>query len=99
MDFLDAEIYNWSSMESYRFSKLIIESLSVTNDSSERAVKLTSDFLNSSRKEVNFQRTLQVVEYQRKSKSNIRKMTRRSEECIIFLITFFLQTIKISLLF
>ena len=39
-----------------------MKSLPVINDSAERGVKLTSDFLHSASKEENLQNVLQVVE-------------------------------------
>ena len=45
----------------------------MVNDSAEREVKLTSDFLNTARKEEQFQSVLQVVEKSRKDTPDQRK--------------------------
>ena len=45
-----------------------MKSLPVINDSAERGVKLTSDFLHSASKEENLQNVLYVIEKNRKEK-------------------------------
>ena len=47
--------------------------LNLTNDSAERAVKLSSDFLSSAKNESQYQNVLQVVELNRNEIPNLRK--------------------------
>ena len=82
MAFLDKDIEVWPFSDEFQSSKTIVNSLNVTNDAAERGVKLTADFLNTSRKESKFQTILQVVESNRKSKTNIRKLNNKVEEYI-----------------
>ena len=73
MSFLELPVEEWSTNSDFIFSKAIIEGISVVNDCSERAVKLTSDFQSSSKTEEKFQDVLQVVEKDRKRRPNLRK--------------------------
>ena len=55
-----------------------MKSLPVINDSAERGVKLTSDFLHSARKEENLHNVLNVIEKNQKEnpdQRNIKKVT------------------------
>ena len=76
MDFLTSNPELWSESESYVQSKMIIESLNFVNDSAERGVRLTSDFLKAARNEAHFQNVLQVVEHNRSQKPNLRKKSK-----------------------
>lgn len=90
MEFLNKDIEVWPFLDEFKSSKRIINNLNVTNDAAERAVKLTADFLDTARKESKFQTILQVVESNRKSKTNIRKLNNKVEEYIIFIKVFIL---------
>jgi hypothetical protein len=50
-----------------------LEAINVINDSAERYVKLSTDFLSSARGEEHYQNVLQVVEGDRKEQPNLRK--------------------------
>ena len=52
----------WDQTKSYVSSATIVNKLNALNGPAERAVKLTSDFINSARNEDHFQNLLQVVE-------------------------------------
>ena len=54
-------------------SNTIVNKLNAVNDPAERAVEMTSDFINSARDEDHFQNLLQVVEHDRKTKTNLRR--------------------------
>ena len=55
----------WKDNETFNNSIEIISSLAVVNDSSERGVKLSHDYLCTAKKEGNQQSILQVVENER----------------------------------
>ena len=76
MDFLTSNPELWPESESYVQSKMIIESLNFVNDSAERGVRLTSDFLKAARNEDHFQNVLQVVEHNHFQKLNLRKKSK-----------------------
>lgn len=71
--FLTKPVGQWPMDPEFMRGKEIVDSFSVVNDAAERAVKLTGDFMDSARKEDNFQNILQVVEITRKSVPNQRK--------------------------
>ena len=54
-------------------SKSKVDKLNVVNDCAERAVKMTNDFVGSSKEEHHFQIVLQVIESDRKKKPNLRR--------------------------
>ena len=72
LDFVEEDIKEWEASESYISSKKIVESLNVVNDPTERAVKLSSDFVDSARGEDHYQNLLQVVENDRTNRPNLR---------------------------
>ena len=79
MSFLSLDVTKWEDETSFKRSKIIVERLNFTNDSAERAVKLTSDFIDAARTEENFQNVLQVVEDHRFNHPNIRKINSSSQ--------------------
>lgn len=76
-EFLHENAAVWSDMGSYQQSLENIDALNVVNDSAERAVKLTTDFLPFARSENTFQHILQVVESNRSKTTNIRKSSKQ----------------------
>ena len=66
--FLSYPSLTWSTFPEFEEAKATVKSLHVINDSAERGVKLTSDFLHSASKEENLQNVLQVVEKKQKEK-------------------------------
>lgn len=76
MDFLDDDIENWPGHPSFLISKEKMTCLNVVNDSAERNVKLSSDFLEAARSEEHYQNILQVVESCRKETPILRKRKR-----------------------
>ena len=75
MFFLTLDVEQWEDEQSYKFSRIMIERLVFTNDSAERGVKLTADFIDTAKNEDHFQNVLQVVEDQRYKHPNIRKIS------------------------
>ena len=71
--FLSKPVEYWPKDAGYLEAKLIINNLSVVNDGAERGVKLAYDFIDSSKKEDNFQNILQTVENDRRLIPNQRK--------------------------
>jgi hypothetical protein len=71
--FLVEEVDDWDTNASYQAAKVNIQAINVINDSAERGVKLSSDFLASARTESHYQDVLQVVERDRKETPNLRK--------------------------
>ena len=72
-EFLTEDVSDWSSHDGYQAALTNIEALNVINDSAERGVKLSADFLSTSKKEEHYQNVLQVVEGDRSRQSNLRK--------------------------
>ena len=72
-EFLELPPDDWGKCESYIHAKQRVSSLKVVNDCAERGVKLASDFYETSRCEMKFQNTLQVVERNRMLVPNQRK--------------------------
>ena len=77
-DFLLEDVDKWDDLTSFMTSKCKARSLNVTNDAAERAVKLSTDFLQSARTEEKYQSVLQVVEQDRKWLPNLRKRKSKS---------------------
>ena len=73
VDFLCENVCTWSKNEDFLNSKSKVDKLNVVNDCAERAVKMTNDFVGSSKEEDQFQNVLQVVESDRKKKPNLRR--------------------------
>ena len=73
-DFLSHPAETWETKPGFIEAKNRVKNLHVVNDSAERGVKLTSDFLNTARKENIFQHLLQVVEKDRKDRPDQRKI-------------------------
>ena len=67
MEFLQDSVDEWDNSPSYEAAKAAVKSLPVVNDGAERGVKITSEFLESARKEETFQTRLQVAENDRKA--------------------------------
>lgn len=49
-DFMYKDLSEWSELESYKNSAAKVKKLNITNDSAERAVKLSSDYLDAAKK-------------------------------------------------
>ena len=73
-EFLFSPVSSWSSMESFRQAKDVVQALHVVNDAAERGVKLCHDFILSSKKEQKLQGILQVVENSRARLPDQRKL-------------------------
>ena len=77
MDFLNDDVENWPGHPSFLSSKGKMNSLNVVNDSTERGVKLSADFLDTAKTEENYQNILQVVEDHRKKALSLRSRKRK----------------------
>ena len=75
-DFLNKSPETWPDHESYQKGLLVSKNFKVCNDSAERGVKLSADFLGTAQKEKNFQNVLQIVENHRKEKPDQKKRKR-----------------------
>ena len=73
MDFLPEDIVSWKENDNFKSAKQIVEHLNFVNDSTERWVKLSTDYVSAAKGEEHFQNVLQVVEDNRKMKPNLRK--------------------------
>ena len=71
--FLTKPVKTWARDPTYLEAENKVSCLNVTNDAAERAVKLSFDFLSSSKSEGKYQDTLQVVEKNRNDRPNLRK--------------------------
>ena len=71
-DFLTEPSVDWLSLPSYKEGLEKIKTLAVVNDASERAVKLTDEFLTAAKIESRYQATLHVVSENRKELPNLR---------------------------
>jgi len=72
-EFLIHDVADWSNSASYNSSLLNLNAINVVNDCAERGVKLSSDFLASSKGEGHYQNVLQVVEKDRRRQPDLRK--------------------------
>ena len=72
-EFLYKPQKDWHNDDGYKNAKLVVNSISVVNDTAERGVKLGYDFLGSAVKEERYQKILQVVENSRHTLPNQRK--------------------------
>ena len=71
--FLTDNVDTWSQSQAYQSSLRNILAINVVNDSAERGVKLSSDFLAAAHSERHYQNVLQVVEQDRKEMPNLRR--------------------------
>ena len=71
--FLTEDVSNWSSRNDYQAAMTNIEALNVINNCAERGVKLSTDFLSTSKTEERNQNVFQVVEEDRRRQSNLHK--------------------------
>ncbi|KAG0728177.1 hypothetical protein GWK47_033031 [Chionoecetes opilio] len=76
--FLQLPVAEWGMSAAYIASSENVASVSVINDAAARGVKLSSDFVDTARSDGHFQNVLQVVEEDRKSATNLRKLRKRS---------------------
>ena len=60
--------------------KTKIAALNVVNDSADRAVKLSSEYLHAARLEEHYQNIVQVVEADRKQTPSLRKRKRQTDD-------------------
>eukprot|EP00918_Siedleckia_nematoides_P031604 GHVU01068397.1.p1 GENE.GHVU01068397.1~~GHVU01068397.1.p1 ORF type:complete len:196 (+),score=29.36 GHVU01068397.1:165-752(+) len=72
-EFLAEPVEAWPESAAYQASLANIDALNVINDSAERGVKLSADYLSASKSEDHYQNVLQVVEESRRSVPNLRK--------------------------
>lgn len=79
-DFLSEDVTDWPESAAFQDSKTNLQALNVINDSAERGVKLSSDFLAAAKSEEHYQNVLQVVEENRKQKPNLRKREHDGQE-------------------
>ena len=70
--FLEQPVSEWESHTSYRHAKTIVNHLHVVNDGCERSVKLAQECLGKAKKETKNQNIIQVIENDRKKRSNQR---------------------------
>jgi len=79
LTFLSEPVYQWNSNHAYREAEEKVTRLAAVNDATERGIKLTQDFLESSKSEARFQNMLQVVEQHRQQKQpNQQSNTKKS---------------------
>jgi len=78
-EFLHKDVDSWPGEPSFLASKAKTVAVNVVNDSAERAVKLSSDYLDAARSEQHYQNILQVVEADRKQMPCLRKRKRQSD--------------------
>ena len=71
--FFAENVEDWPLSPAYQSSVVNVGAFNVVNDSAERNVKLSSDFLSAARSERHYQNVLQMVEQDRKSTPNLRK--------------------------
>ena len=71
--FLTDNVDTWSQSQAYQSSLRNVLVVNVVNDSAERRVKLSSDFLTTAHSEKDYQNVLQVVEQERKVMPNLRR--------------------------
>lgn len=75
-DFLALDVETWSEQESFKLAKKICTSLTVVNDSAERAIALATNFnLSLTRREEEKQFLYQVIEAHRKRLPDVNKST------------------------
>jgi len=72
-EFLIHDVADWVNLASFNGSLINLNAINVVNDCAERGVKLSSDFLASSKGEGHYQNVLQVVEQDRHRQANLRK--------------------------
>ena len=77
-DFLKEDVTSWSSLASYQQSLENTLAINVVNDSAERCIKFSSNFLHAVKMEDQYQNILQVVDRDRIQHPNIR--TRRTKK-------------------
>jgi len=78
-EFLSEPVEAWPESAAYQASLSNIDALNVINDCAERGVKLSSDFLSTSRSEEHYQNVLQVVEEDRRARPNMRLRKRKAK--------------------
>lgn len=78
--FLSLDVSEWPESEFYKNALINVGAINVVNDSAERGVKLSSDFLAAARGEEHYQNVLQVVEENRKMRPNLRKRTTEPDD-------------------
>ena len=71
--FLTDDLDTWSQSQACQSSQRNILAVNVVNDSAERGIKLSSDFLAAAHSEKHYQNVLQVVEQDRKKTPNLRR--------------------------
>ena len=72
-EFLRKDCESWMNDESYIASRNIVKSLKVVNDSTERAIQLTQEYINLSKKEDQRQYLFQVISEYRKDNKDCKK--------------------------
>ena len=69
--FLTEDVDTWSQSRVYQSSLRNILAVDVVNNSAERGIKLSSDFLAAAHSEKHYQNVLQVVKQDRKKTQNL----------------------------
>ena len=83
-DFLRVPVCDWDENESFKAGRMIVRNLRVVNDSAERGVKLTSDFLKTAKSEDRLQNILQVVENSRFTNPDQRKKSKNGSSWFLY---------------
>lgn len=78
--FLEVETRSWEMTQAYKSSKVKAQAVNVINDSAERGIKLSTDYLQSARAEASLQNVLQVVEKSRRDVPNLRLPSKRKRK-------------------
>ena len=79
--FLTDNVDAWLQSQASQSSLRNILAINVVNDSAERGVKLSSDFLAAVHSEKHYQNVLQVVEKDRKKTPNLRRKRKLKTNC------------------
>lgn len=75
--FLTDDVADWPHSAAFQASAANVQAINVINDSAERGVKLSSDYVSAAKTERHYQHVLQVVEHDRKEQPNLRKRPRK----------------------
>ena len=69
--FFEKPVQEWYEDDEYKKAKEVVDHMLVVNGCAERAIKLSSDFRDSSKKEETYQSNLHIIELNRNEKSNL----------------------------
>jgi len=76
-DFFELDVNKWKTTPSYKEALQSVKAINVVNDPAERAIKLSSDYLDTAKSEEHYQNVLQIVEEERKLIPNLRRPLKR----------------------